>query len=178
MKVRIDIRNTYVGEYIDPQSIDEAQARKHAVCADIETLKHELSRDLRCRSDGTPMTDEEHMQWRRKATAVLKKMIKERNKIDSWINEYRREVNIEHKEEERQKAIERQMKRLEVISFQMLLGAYAILTELEQQEKLTPKQLRRLHSISTFVDKNLETKEQATHQGNGASEPAIVGRIE
>lgn len=78
-----------------PATIDEARERLVDADTEIETIRAQVAMGIRFRNNGEPMSDDEYIDWRKRATGAMNWKLRERAVVQAWIEAYERDIATE-----------------------------------------------------------------------------------
>ena len=82
-----------------PKTLDEAHELLGHIEAELTILRDQIANPVRLDVQGVPLSPEEHIIWRSRATGAMRHLLRERSTVNRWISDYKRDVAQENRQE-------------------------------------------------------------------------------
>lgn len=131
-------------EFKPPSSLEEAEALRHALTLDVQSIQAQLGDKQRTDKSGRRLRSAEYNTWKKHATYNLNQKLAELRFVKSWIRDHRRisaSANVEVKEPPPVNQALGHLKNL-----------YAILTDLRGEDvEFDPEEAIKISAAKDFL---------------------------
>jgi hypothetical protein len=100
-------------EFKSPETIEEAESRRHALTLDVQSIQAQLGDKQRTDKSGNRLRSTEYNTWKKHATYNLNQKLAELRQVKAWIQQHRRELISANVEVERPPAINQALGHLQ-----------------------------------------------------------------